>query len=253
MLFLLLLSASCTQKTEKDSDKSRPGWTLVWEDTFDGPIDWKVWSKITEKNHKFGKNVSSNDALFVPHEGNLVLRGVENTAANAVKPFLTGGLTCKGIPADSVVRVEVRAQVNSLQGAASYISLLPSNTEAVSCIIDVMECFGTDEFVYQSVNTDYTSVEGQADNPPSNVLVGVNPKQYHIYSVEKYPDNLVFFVDDIRTKKYPRLRPGIPGQFPFNDLDLNLFFGVRINKDAALGGVPVDLFIDWVRFYVRER
>jgi hypothetical protein len=87
------------------------------------------------------------------------------------------------------------------------------------------------------------------DNPPSSALVGVNPNLYQIYSVEKYPDSVVFFVNDIRTKKYPRILTDMPGQFPFDDQDFDLFLGIRLNKDTDPAGLPADLLIDWVRVY----
>lgn len=88
-----------------------------------------------------------------------------------------------------------------------------------------------------------------ADNPPSVIMVGVEPNRYHIYGIERYHDSLVFFVDGVRTRKYPRIPTQIAGQFPFKDLDLNLHVGVGINKDLDSIALPVDLFIDWVCYY----
>ena len=90
------------------------------------------------------------------------------------------------------------------------------------------------------------------DNPPSSALVGVNPSQFHTYGVESYPDSIVFFVDNNRTKKYPKILTDIPGQFPFNEVDLDLFIGIRLNKDTEVSELPADLFIDWVRYYEPE-
>mgnify|MGYP002083908039 FL=1 len=87
------------------------------------------------------------------------------------------------------------------------------------------------------------------DNPPSSVLVGVSPYEYHTYSVEKYPDSIVFYVNDIRTKNYPRIHTDIPGQFPFDDYDMNLLLGLRINSDTDKELMPVEFLIDWVRYY----
>lgn len=50
-------------------------------------------------------------------------------------------------------------------------------------------------------------------------------------------------------KKYPRIPTKIPGQFPFNDLDFDLYIGLRLDKDTDHAGLPVDFYIDWVRFY----
>lgn len=70
--------------------------------------------------------------------------------------------------------------------------------------------------------------------------------------MERYPDSLVFFVDDIRTKNYPRILTDIPGQFPFDDIDLDLFIGIQLYSDADPEELPADMFIDWVRYYEPE-
>ena len=88
-----------------------------------------------------------------------------------------------------------------------------------------------------------------AENPPSSSLVGVNPVEYRIYGVEKYPDSLVFFVDDIRTRKYPRVLTDMAGQYPYDERDFNLFLGIRLNKDTDPEQLPADMLIDWVRVY----
>ena len=91
------------------------------------------------------------------------------------------------------------------------------------------------------------------DNPPSSALIGVDPTKYHIYGVEKYADSVVFFVDGTRTKKYPRIPTEIPGQFPFDDNDLDIFIGVRLNQDTDTALLPAEMFIDWVRYYEPEQ
>lgn len=112
-----------------------------------------------------------------------------------------------------------------------------------------MEHYGMDEFVYQSVTSEYTTTLGLAENPPSSSLIGVNPVEYRIYGVEKYPDSLVFFMDDTRTRKYPRVLTDLSGQFPFDEQDFDLFLGIRLSKDTDPEQLPADMLIDWVRVY----
>lgn len=246
--FMLAGFVSCTGKKGNDEEKARKGWSLVWEDDFDKSLDQAAWTKIPKSKHHSFRYMSGNDELYVFQDGNLVLRAMENMAASDTMPFLTGGITGGDVMGNSVSRMEVRARMNPVQGATAYISLLPSD-KAKNISIDVMERYGMDEFVYQSVASEYTTTQGMPDNPPSSALVGVNPNEYHIYGVEKYPDSLVFFVDNIRTKKYPRILTDIPGQFPFNDQDFNLFIGIRPDKDTDTTALPSDMLIDWVRFY----
>ena len=240
---------ACSGQAKEEAEKYREGWTLVWEDNMEQEgSDATEWSRVPKGKLPRDRYMSTNDALYIYQEGNLVLRGVENIGNNGDMPFLTGGISREGINKNSVQRIEVRARMSPVPGAVSYITLIP--TDAPSNVsIDLAKRYGVDEFVYQSITSEYTTTGKMPDNPPSNALVGVNPNQYHVYGVEKYPDSLVFFVDGTRAKKYPRILTDIPGQFPFNDLDFNLQIGVQINKDALPENLPVDLFIDWVRIY----
>lgn len=251
VLVLVAGLVACTGQGNKE-DKSRKGWTLTWEDDFNGEADLSSWSKISRGKLPMNRYMSDNDALYVLVDGNLVLRSMNNTADSAEIPFLTGGITREGVKKNSVKRIEVRARLdNPVAGAVPFISLLPSDgTKNIA--IDIMERYGLDDFIYQSVTSEYTTTQGMPDNPPSSALVAVKPGQYHVYGVETYQDSVVFFVDNHRTKKYPRILTYIPGQFPFNELDFDLFIGVRLGKDTDAEILPADMHIDWVRYYDPE-
>ncbi len=240
---------SCISQKNNGDEKERKGWSLVWEDNFEKSPATSDWS-MTPRNKKFPayRYMSQHEGLYVPQEGNLVLRALANSAGNDSLPFFTGGIYRPAFKAGIINRIEVRARVNTVEGATPYLSLIPADkTENIS--IDFMERYGLDEFIYQSVTSEYTTTQGMPDNPPSSALVGVDPLQYHTYVVETYADSLVFYVDEIRTKKYPRILTQIPGQFPFHDHDFDLYIGIRLNKDTDPTGLPADLFIDWVRYY----
>lgn len=246
IVLLVVGFVSCTGKSE--SDKYRKGWILVWEDNFDTKNGMGDWTKIPRGTEPMERYMSDNDALYVMDKGNLILRAVNNTAESAKVPYLTGAITREGLKQGTVRRIEVRARTNPAVGAVFYASLIPKGvTGQIS--IDIMERFGLDEFIYQSVTSEYTTTQGMPDNPPSSSLVGINPNEYHVYSMERYPDSVVFYVDNLRTKKYPRILTDIPGQYPYDDLDFDLRIGVRLNKDVDSTGLPADLLIDWVRYY----
>lgn len=258
-LLVCMISCNGNGNSKNEAEKFRKGWTLVWEDEFDKVLDESSWSKIPrgEDKDRMRRYMSHNEALYVLQDGNIVLRGMENTANNGSLPFLTAGISGNNImERNNVNRIEVRARMNPTPGATAFISLLPPDTgtpETENISVNLMERFGVDEFVYQSVSSEYTTTLKMTDNPPSICLVGVNPNQYHIYGVEKYPDSLVFFVDGIRTRKYPRVLTDTPGQFPFDDTDLRLFMGIRLDMDTDPADLPADMFVDWVRVYEPER
>lgn len=250
-LALGLILTSCFNSTNDEDEKFRRGWELTWEDNFDKELNAAEWSKIPiGKQHRY-RYMSPDDALYVLQDGNLVLRGLANQQGDEELPFLTGGITRSGVKANEIKRIEVRMKINPTPGATPYISLIPANSEE-NISIDIMQQYGSDEFIYQSISSEYTTTHGMPDNPPSSALVKVNPIQYHVYGVENYPDSLVFYVNGTRTKKYPKIPTDIPGQFPFNELDLNLLIGLRLNKDTNTDNLPADVFIDWVRYYEPE-
>jgi hypothetical protein len=251
LLTLALFSGiiSCTGQKEESDDKFRKGWELVWEDDFNKGLNENEWSKILKGEQFMNRYASTHDALYLSQDGNLVLRALPNSVPNDKMPFLTGGITREGMKSGKVSRIEVRVRVNPAEGATHYLSLLPVDQSKNNISIDFMEHYGMDEFVYQSVTSEYTTTLGLAENPPSSSLIGVNPVEYRIYGVEKYPDSLVFFMDDTRTRKYPRVLTDLSGQFPFDEQDFDLFLGIRLNKDADPEQLPADMLIDWVRVY----
>lgn len=250
LVMVLVLSVgfvACTGQSKED--KTRKGWTLVWDNDFNAESGLSGWSKIERGKLPMNRFMSDNEALYVFTEGRLVLRGIENDTVDAEVPFLTGGITRQNvIKQNQGCRIEVRARVNPVAGAEPFITLLPSDgTENIS--IHIMEQFGIDNYIYQTVTSEYTTTLKMFDTPPSSSLVRVNPSQYQIYGIEMYTDSVVFFVDKQRTKKYTRILTDMPGQFPFNEMNFDLFIGVRLNKDTDPANLPSDMFIDWIRYY----
>lgn len=247
VLLLGVLLSSCSQKNKED-EYYRKGWTLAWEDNFDKKLDLTQWSKIQRGKQHMYRYMNDTSALYITKGGNLILKGIADPSGSNNFPFLTGGITREGFKANDIKRIEARVRVNGKVGATPYITLVPASGEE-NISIDIMEQYGNDDFVYHSVSSEYTTTQGMPDNPTSSVLVGVNPMNYHIYGVEKYPDSIVFYVDGMRTKKYPRILTEIPGQFPFNELDMNLLIGLRLNHDTDPSVLPAEFHIDWVRYY----
>lgn len=247
LTLIIMFFSACTGQNKED--KTRKGWTLVWDDDFNAETGLASWSKIERGKLPMNRYMSDKEGLYVFADGKLVLRGLGNSAEDTDLPFLTGGITRKEvIKQNQVCRIEVRAQLHPVAGAVPFVSFLPSDgTENIS--IHVMEQFDLDNYIYQSLTSEYTTTLKMFDNPPSSSLVRVNPTQYQIYGIEMYADSVIFFVDNQRTKKYPRILTDMPGQFPFADLDFDLFIGVRLNKETNPSDLPADMIIDWIRYY----
>ena len=71
-----------------------------------------------------------------------------------------------------------------------------------------------------------------------------------------YPDSVVFFINDKHTLTYPRIETDKEGQFPFDRpyyllIDMQLG-GNWVGKVDTLD-LPVEMQIDWVRYYQKEK
>ena len=249
----LLAAVSCKQtKTESDDGK----WTLVWEDDFKGKqIDTTKWAKIPRGKSDWNNYMSDYDELYAVKDGNLVLRGIQNNVLpNDTAPFITGGVYTKDKKNFGFGRLEIRAKLNPARGAWPAFWMLPEEGKwPDGGEIDIMERLSHDKLIYQTVHSRYTQTDSLRLNPPASTIVGINPDNYIVYALEKYPDSLVFYVNDLRTKNYPRVVTEHEGQFPFADQEFYLLL------DMQLGGswvgqvnpaeLPVEMHIDWVRYY----
>ncbi len=254
-LVLLVLFIGFLSCGEKESQDKGP-WKLVWEENFDGKIlDETIWSKIPRAKSDGNNFRSDYEGLYVFQDGKLVLRGFQNTVSpNDTAPFISGGVYTKDKKTFGLGRLEIKAKLNSAQGTWSTFWMLPKAAEwPTGGQIDIMERFNHDKFIYQSIYSNYATNLEIKDTPPASSVVAINPNDYHVYAIEKYQDSLVFYVDDTKTKIYPRIETDLEGQFPFADQEFYLLLGVQLGSswvgEINPAELPVDMFIDWVRFY----
>lgn len=238
------------------SDKTHGGeWELLWEENFDGDeIDFSSWSKIPRGRSDWNNYMSDHEALYEVSDGNLILRGMVNDVLpNDTAPFITGGVYTKDKITFGEGRLEIRAQLEGAVGAWPAFWMLPETSSWPNGgEIDIMERLGYDDFVYQTIHTNYTYNLGIKD-PASGSTGPINPEEYNVYTVEKHADSLVFYVNDHRTFSYPRIEVEEEGQFPFNDEEFYLLLDMQLGG-AWVGKVdpetlPIEMRIDWVRFY----
>ena len=121
--------------------------------------------------------------------------------------------------------------------------------------IDIMERLNHDHIAYQTTHSYYTHILGIKDNPPHGGINKINPEEYNIYSVDIYPDSLVFAVNHRHTYTYPRIDTDKEGQFPF-------YQPYYLLIDMQLGGswvgavdpkeLPVEMWVDWVKYYEKR-
>ena len=248
LISLFCLLAACTP--------SQPEWRLVWEENFDqiNDFDPAVWSKIPRGTADWNNYMSDFDSLYEMRNGNLVLRGIQNlTQPQDTAPFLTGGVYTKGKIGFMDGRLEIKAKLNGATGAWPAFWLLPQEGQwPMGGEIDIMERLNYDNIAYQTVHSHYTYDLGFKTTPPQGSTGPIHPEAYNVYAVEMYADSLCFFINDQHTFTYPRIETDQEGQFPFHQPFYLLL-------DMQLGGswvgavdpteLPVEMSIDWVRFY----
>lgn len=235
---------------------SQKEWRLVWEENFDqtGSFDPTVWSKIPRGKSDWNNYMSDFDSLYALRDGNLVLRGIQNlTQPQDTAPFLTGGVYTKGKKGFMDGRLEIKAKLNGATGAWPAFWLLPQEGEwPMGGEIDIMERLNYDSIAYQTVHSHYTYDLGFKTTPPQGSTGPIHPEDYNVYAVELYADSLCFFINDYHTFTYPRIETDQEGQFPFHQpfyLLLDMQLGGSWVGAVDPSELPVEMSIDWVRFY----
>jgi beta-glucanase (GH16 family) len=161
---LLLLLAACataapvatavpretTVSPTSTPDWERDGWTLVWQDEFDGPeINANHWThEIGGNGWGNGENqyyTDSPDNSFI-EDGMLVIQALEQNLLG--KPFTSARLTTQGKVAQQYGRIEARIQIPTGKGIWPAFWMLGENFDTVgwprSGEIDIMENIGSE-------------------------------------------------------------------------------------------------------------
>lgn len=229
---------------------------LSWEETFNQPsFDTSRWTKIPRGTSDWNRRMSDFDSCYAMRDGKLVLRGIKNTGQpNDTSKYITGGLYTKGKVAFGFGRLEIKAKLHGATGAWPAIWMLPENgTWPGGGEIDIIERLNFDSIAYQTVHSNYTYDLKIKDNPKQGATGGINPNDFNVYAVERYPDSLVFFINNKKTFTYPRIQTDKEGQFPFDQHNYYLLIDMQLGG-SWVGAVepndlPAEMEVDWVRFY----
>ena len=245
--FLAYIISSC---------QPNPNWKLVWEENFekDDVIDETVWSKIPRGPSAWNRHMSDNDALYDVKNGNLILRGMVNPGLPGdTMPFITGGIFTKNKKGFYHGKIEISAKLGDAQGAWPAFWLLPFDNVPYphGGEIDIMERLNSDAKAYHTVHSHYT-INLQQTEPRKGTSAPIRHGEYNTYSVALYPDSVVFGINGKRTFHYPRIETDLEGQFPFDRsyyLMLDMQLGGSWVGEVNPADLPVEMYIDWVRFY----
>ena len=241
------------------SNKATEKWLLAWEDNFQaGELNKKFWQKVPRGTADWNNYMTDDEACYDFRDGKLILRGLVNsTLETDTAAYLTGGVYGKDLKSFTDGRIEICAKVDEATGAWPAIWMLPQGVQwPLGGEIDIMEHLNYDKIVYQTIHTPYTLDLGIKDNPKSGTTHALKNNDFNVYAVEFYKDSLSFYVNDVHTLTYPRIETTEKGQFPFFDTPFYLLLSMQLGG-SWVGGVnptelPVEMAIDWVRFYQRN-
>lgn len=243
-----IVSCSVSKRTQKTK--------LVWEENFNptGSFDTSRWAKIPRGRSDWDRHMSDFDSCYAMRDGKLILRGINNTTVSTdTSRFLTGGVYTKDKVGFGLGRLEISAKLGNATGAWPAFWLLgqgrkyPDGGE-----IDIMEHLSHDSIVYQTVHSYYT-ITLKMKEPKKGGTAPIRPGEFNTYAVEKYRDSVVFYVNNQRTFAYPRIKTDKSSQFPFAEGDHYLLLDMQLEGSwvgkANPEELPVEMEIDWVRFY----
>jgi beta-glucanase (GH16 family) len=204
----------------------RPGWTLVWNDEFDGDaVDRTKWEfDLGNGFFDYGKHSwvpgwGNEELQYYTDSPNNVTVGDSLLTIRAVKEALHGcGYTSArlktrrrdGTPLFTTTfgRVEFRAKVPWGKGLWPALWMLPQDDAwggwAASGEIDLMEIVG--EKPHEVLNSIHFGSPGSAGR---SLITHVHPlpggstvADWHTYAVEWEPGEIRFYVDDVHTRSY---------------------------------------------------
>lgn len=230
---------------------------LQWEENFSRQTSFDTgrWSKIPRGTSNWNRYMSDFDSCYGMRDGKLVLRGIKNNnLPGDTATYLTGGIYTKDKTSFGLGRLEISAKLGAARGAWPAFWMLAQNAEwPEGGEIDIMERLNSDSFAYQTVHSYYTLTLKMENNPPHYATGNINRNDFNIYTVEKHRDSLVFFINNKKTFSYPRIKTDKEGQFPFDEYKHYLLLDMQLGGDWV-GNInpkdlPVEMEIDWVRFY----
>ncbi|MBN1601095.1 MAG: family 16 glycosylhydrolase [Chitinispirillaceae bacterium] len=253
-IYLILLSESVFSSSAEN-------WVLVWQDEFNTPglPDNQKWSYDVG-----GDGWGNNELQFYTNkrlenarieDSALIIETRKETFSG--KNYTSARLVSKGKGDWLYGKVEVRAKLPSGKGTWPAIWMLPTFWEygnwPASGEIDIMEHVGYDPgVIHATVHTaDLNHTKGTQVG--KNTIVEDCMAQYHVYSVEWYPDHIDAFIDGKKYFSFSNRNEGF-STWPFDKkfhLLLNTAFGGDWGGAQGIDSTIVStlFYVDYVRVY----
>jgi beta-glucanase (GH16 family) len=231
--------------------------TLLWSDEFDGPantgIDTTKWNYVTwdpgQVNNEAQAYTSRLQNVFQDGSGHLVLRALDTPYAG--NKYTSGRIESSGHLEFKFGRVEVSAKLPA--GIGSFPGIIAMGTTGTwpQCgELALAEQYGQDKsWFYSSANAGTAIGSGSTGNVKYTFPNATTASSdFHVYSLDRYPDHIVFQVDGIEIT-----RTTFATSSPFYTVPEYLVLDLAIG--GTMGGLidtsafPMDMVVDYVRVY----
>ncbi len=243
------------------------GYTLLWNDEFDGTgLDTNVWNYEPHQpgwtNNELQEYTTTDKNVFVK-DGQLVIKAVKTMDAGGKDYYTSGKITTQNKRDFTYGKVVVRAKVPEGKGLWPAIWMMPQDESRYGqwpkCgEIDILEVLGN------QTNTTYGTIhygEPHAQQQGTYVLTnGTFSSDFHEFSVEWEPGEMRFYIDGNLYKTVNDWFTAVSGEdekpypAPFNQpffVQLNLAVGGTWpgNPDATTNFDNAEFQVDYVRVY----
>ncbi|MCF8241626.1 MAG: glycoside hydrolase family 16 protein [Melioribacteraceae bacterium] len=271
-LSMFFLFAKCsedetppTQNGDQNQLPEREGYTLIWNDEFEGTeIDDTKWEH--EVNASGGGNnelqyyTDRRENSYVDSgKLNIVALRETYTASGTTRDYTSARMRTANNGDWKYVRIDVRAKIPYGQGMWPAIWMLPTDWEyggwPASGEIDIMEHVGYDPGkVHGSVHTEAYNHRIGTQKSAQTIVPDAN-ENFHIYSVEWTKDSIEVFVDEKKYFSFLNDNEGNYKTWPF-DKRFHLLLNVAVGGDWP--GAPDEttkfpkiMEVDYVRVFQR--
>ena len=246
---MLALGSVAVERPARAAAWDKPGWTLTFQDEFDGAdVDATKWVK----RYKWGEAQINGeleayvDDAFQVQDGLLSIVGDQRTASYAGQTFqYTSGVLCS-VHEQTYGYFEARLKVPAGQGLWPAFWLLGTPTAPGVNEIDIHEILGNQpDKVYMTIHwgTDY----GAGHMSDGTSWVGPDfSADFHVFGLTWTPDAVVWTIDGVEQKRHTGA--GVP-QVPMYVI-LNLAIGGDWpGPPDTTTAFPALYQIDYVRAY----
>ena len=217
------------------------GWTLVWEDEFNGAqLNEGDWNIVDQR-----PLVNKELQTYRPQNVKLESGYLQLVSSKGKGAYYSGAVTTEGKRTFLNGRIDIRAKLPSGQGIFPAFWMLPE-TEAGLPEIDIMECLGNDPTCIWHV-FHYISAQGQDRYYAS--FKGANfSYDFHVFTLQWTKDRLIWMIDGVQTfavdhyipdkSMFLYLNTAVGGDWPGNPDKTTIF--------------PQSMLIDYVKYYIAE-